>query len=264
MGMLLNIVGMISVIAFIGCILFVIYKLIRCGKKSLKLNYFLSMIICILIFITSVEIGKFYSVYSIETNSLAIFNIFNRSQDNDIQQIMNITGLTEVEANEVVNTLRQCGFDEFYFEKANPDIDTKKTKGYMFFYKDEPINIRLSFDGKVSEIFTDTCIFYQNQKILHLVQEWYIDENEKNEIKTLTKKALNEYVENPSRFYSDIDSWKIKKVIQDRPKKNYEYKITSDKTNMYVIFSLEKELEFIADSKKIQYTKVPEVWKNKQ
>lgn len=48
MGMVLNIIGVLSIIAFIGCILFIIYKLIRHGKQSLNLNYFLGIVICVL------------------------------------------------------------------------------------------------------------------------------------------------------------------------------------------------------------------------
>ena len=262
MGMLLSVIGLISVIAFIGCILFIIYKLIRQGRQSLNLNYFLCIIVCVLFFVVSMQARTFYPANDVKSNSLNIWNIFN--VNNDIQQVMDMTGLAEMEASEVVNILKQCGFDEFYFEKINPEIDTKKTKGYIFSYKGEPINIRISLDGTVSEIFTDTCIFYQNKRILHLVSEWYMDENERNEIKALTKEALNQYVKNPSRFYSDIDNWKIKKIIQDKPKKTYEYKITSNKTDMYVIFSLDKELEFIVADGKFQYTDVPEIWKNKQ
>lgn len=264
MGMVLNIIGVLSIIAFIGCILFIIYKLIRHGKQSLNLNYFLSIVICGLFFVISIEAGKFYPIDTIKDNSSTILNIFNRSQENNIKQVMDVTELTEFEAGEIVNILQQCGFEDFYFEKANSEIDTKKTKGYIFFYKDEPINIRISFDGTVSEIFTDTCIFYQNQRIIHLVQEWYMDEDEKNEIKNLTKEALNKYVKGPSKFYSDIDSWKIKKIIQDKPKKRYEYEITSKDTTMYVIFSLDKKLKCIIIDGKFIYDNVPEIWKNKQ
>lgn len=238
MGMLLSIIGVIAVIAFIGCILFVMYKLIKQGKKSLNLNYFLSMIICVLLFVISVEVGNFYPENdSILKKIMQIINMNTKTfnEKEELRKIMNYANLTELQAQTVINILKRCGFEKFYFVGKCKILDDENMKGYSFEYEDKYIYMTIS-DGNVNTIFSDNCYFYENKDVKHVLLDWYINKNDETELKELTKEALSKYAEITSFNTND---WRITKMIDG----SKGYLVTSFDDNFSAHFSSAKRLD---------------------
>lgn len=171
MGMVLNIIGVFSIIVFIGCILFIIYKLIRHGKQSLNLNYFLSIVICVLFFVISIEAGKFYpaenNIWQRITQVTVTKTERTFDETEEVQKIMAGANLTEEEAQKIINIFKKCGFEEIYFVGACNILDDKEKKGYTFEYDGKSIYVVLLNNGGISRIFSDNCCFVEGDRIKH-------------------------------------------------------------------------------------------------
>lgn len=252
MGMVLNIIGVFSIIVFIGCILFIIYKLIRHGKQSLNLNYFLGIVICVLFFVISIEAGKFYpaenNIWQRITQVTVTKTERTFDETEEVQKIMAGTNLTEEEAWNVINIFRQCGFEEIYFDGENSKLDEKYGKGYTFKYKDKIINAVISDGGYVWVIFSGNCYFYESQHIQCNREEWYISEEEKEEMKEKALNSLEKYAQN--RF-ADTDDWQVLKIWQE----NKGYLISSLESEIYVYFLPNKQLDTIIIKDDVYYTR---------
>ena len=252
MGMVLNIIGVLSIIVFIGCILFIIYKLIRHGKQSLNLNYFLGIVICVLFFVISIEAGKFYpaenNIWQRITQVTVTKTERTFDETEEVQKIMAGANLTEEEAWNVINIFRQCGFEEIYFDGENSKLDEKYGKGYTFKYKDKIINAVISDDGYVWVIFSGNCYFYERQHIQCNREEWYISEEEKEEMKEKALNSLEKYAQN--RF-ADTDDWQVLKIWQE----NKGYLISSLESEIYVYFLPNKQLDTIIIKDDVYYTR---------
>lgn len=239
MGMLLSVIGLVAVIAFIGCILFIIYKLIRQGRQSLNLNYFLGLIVCVLIFAVSIEAGKFYPDGSNVWQKITLITnmqtdrVFDEKEE--LEKIMTGADLTEVQAQTVINILKRCGFEKFYFVGKCETLDDKNTEGYSFEYENKPIYMTIS-DGSVSTIFSGNCYFYENGQVKHIFLDWYMNENDETELKELTKEALSKYAEITSFNTND---WRVTKVIDG----SKGYLVTSFDDNFSAHFSSGKGLD---------------------
>lgn len=253
MGMLLSIIGLGSVIAFIGCILFIIYKLIRQGKQSLNLNYFLSLIICVLVFVVSIEASKFYpdsgnfwqkmtTVTNMKTD-----RVFDEKEE--LQKIMAGTNLPEEKAQKIINIFKKCGFEEIYFVGVCNILDDKDRKGYSFEYDEKPIYVVLLHDGTISSIFSDNCCFVEGDRIKHHFKDWYISEEDKKMFKEKTKEALKEYADK-STF--NISDWRVIKVFDGQK----GILITSPDDDFYVHFTTGGTLDYVAVDKVCYYPKV--------
>lgn len=171
MGMVLNIIGVFSIIVFIGCILFIIYKLIRHGKQSLNLNYFLGIVICVLFFVISIEAGKFYpaenNIWQRITQVTVTKTERTFDETEEVQKIMAGANLTEEEAQKIINIFKKCGFEEIYFVGACNILDDKEKKGYTFEYDGKSIYVVLLNNGGISRIFSDNCCFVEGDRIKH-------------------------------------------------------------------------------------------------
>ncbi|WP_455630625.1 hypothetical protein [Megamonas sp.] len=252
MGMVLNFIGVLSIIVLIGCILFIIYKLIRHGKQSLNLNYFLGIVICVLFFVISIEAGKFYPTEDtiwqkiIQVTNTETERAFDEAEE--LQKIMTGVDLTEEEAWNVINTFKQCGFEEIYFNGENSKLDEKYGKGYTFKYKDKIINAVIDNSGHVWVIFSGDCYFYEYQHIQCTRKDWYISEEEKEEMK---EKALNNLEKYAKNKFSNTNDWQVLKIWQE----NKGYLISSLENEIYVYFLPNKQLDTIIIKNEVYYTR---------
>lgn len=250
MGMLFNIVEMISIIALLICILFIIYKLVRQGKSAVNLNHFLCIIVCMLIFAVSMEARTFY----LESNSLKNNIIFTNKlvmdtsfdENKEIEKLISETNLEKDTIKEMVDILKKCGFEEFYFngicEKGNED---NTTIVYTFKYKDKIIGVNAS-SAMVWNVYSGECCFYKNGKIMHHRSEWYLSEDEKNEIQTKAVDALKKYAKKSS---FDVDNWQILKMW----KMEKGYLVTSIEDEIYIYFLPNRELYTLIIENKLYY-----------
>lgn len=259
MGMVLNIIGVFSIIVFIGCILFIIYKLIRHGKQSLNLNYFLGIVICVLFFVISIEAGKFYPIENtvwqkiIQVTNTETERTFDETEE--VQKIMAGANLTELQAQTVINILKKCGFEKFYFVGRCEILDDEKIKGYSFEYENKKIYMTIS-DGNVSTIFSGNCYFYENREVKHTFLDWYINKNDEAELKELTKEALSKYAEITTFNISD---WRVTKMIDG----SKGYLVTSFNDNFSAHFSFAKSLDALIVNDKWYYPKITTILTNK-
>lgn len=251
MGMLLSAIELISVIAFIGCILLIIYKLIRQGRQSLNLNYFLSLIICVLIFAVSVEAGKFYpdgsNIWQKITSitSMKMDRVFDEKEE--VEKIVTGSDLTEDKTQKVIDIFKKCGFEEIYFKGRNNKLDTNYGKGYIFEYKDKIINAIISDSGYVWVIFSGNCYFYESEHVQHTCKDWYISEEEKEEIKEQALNSLEKYAKNK---FSNTNDWQVLKIWQE----NKGYLVTSLEDELYVYILPNKKLDTIIIKDAVYYT----------
>lgn len=253
MGMVLNIIGVLSIIAFIGCILFIIYKLIRHGKQSLNLNYFLGIVICVLFFVISIEAGKFYPIENtvwqkiIQVTNTETERTFDETEE--VQKIMAGANLTEEEAQKIINIFKKCGFEEIYFVGACNILDDKEKKGYTFEYDGKSIYVVLLNNGGILRIFSDNCCFVEGDRIKHHFKDWYLSEEDKKIFKERAKAALKEYAD--KTFFS-TDDWRVIKVIDGQK----GYLITSADDDFYVHIESGGVLDYVTVDDVCYYPKV--------
>ena len=225
MGMVLNIIGVFSIIVFIGCILFIIYKLIRHGKQSLNLNYFLGIVICVLFFVISIEAGKFYPAEN---------NIWQR--------------ITQVTVTKTERTFDETEEVQKIMAGANL-TEEKEKKGYTFEYDGKSIYVVLLNNGGISRIFSDNCCFVEGDRIKHHFKDWYLSEEDKKIFKERAKAALKEYAD--KTFFS-TDDWRVIKVIDGQK----GYLITSADDDFYVHIESGGVLDYVSLDDVCYYPKV--------